>query len=233
MSKTTSSAPAPAKGFDANKYVKKGLDADTVGKLKEVFDAFDYDGSGSVSTEELVNTIRALNLEAQAGQILAIVNNSGHQGDIDFPAFLDADTVGKLKEVFDAFDYDGSGSVSTEELVNTIRALNLEAQAGQILAIVNNSGHQGDIDFPAFLEIFGFGGDSNSETTLQTVFEAFDTTNSGFFGPEEFEKVAASVGEHFSSAEVDQMIDFADKDRDGAISYEEFVSVVTKVYPKV
>ena len=73
MSKATS---APAKGFDANKYVKKGLDADTVGKLKEVFDVFDYDGSGNVSTEELINTIRALNLEAQAGQILAIVNNA-------------------------------------------------------------------------------------------------------------------------------------------------------------
>jgi Ca2+-binding EF-hand superfamily protein len=169
MSKTTS-APAPAKGFDANKYVKKGLDADTVGKLKEVFDVFDYDGSGNVSAEELVNTIRALNLEAQAGQILAIVNNSGHTGEIDFAAFL---------------------------------------------------------------EIFGFGGDNSSETTLQSIFEAFDTTNSGAFGPEEFEKVAASVGEHFSSAEVDQMIDFADKDRDGAISFDEFVAVVTKVYPKV
>lgn len=133
---------------------------------------------------------------------------------------LDADTVGKLKEVFDVFDYDGSGNVSTEELVNTIRALNLESQAGQILAIVNNSGHSGDIDFAAFLDIFGFGGDSTSETTLQTVFEAFDTHGSGSFGPEEFEKVAASVGEHFSSAEVDQMIDYADKDRDGAISFE-------------
>jgi Ca2+-binding EF-hand superfamily protein len=29
------------------------------------------------------------------------------------------------------------------------------------------------------------------------------------------------------------MIDFADKDRDGVISFEEFVNVVTKVYPKV
>ena len=146
---------------------------------------------------------------------------------------LDAETVTKLKEVFDVFDYDGSGNVSTEELVNTIRALNLEAQAAQILAIVNNAGHQGDIDFAAFLDIFGFGGDSSSETTLQTVFEAFDTAGHGSFGPEEFEKVAASVGEHFSSSEVDQMIDYADKDRDGFISFEEFVNVVTKVYPKV
>lgn len=146
---------------------------------------------------------------------------------------LDADTVGKLKEVFDVFDYDGSGNVSTEELVNTIRALNLEAQASQVLAIVNNSGHVGDIDFSAFLDIFGFGGDSNSEATLQTVFEAFDSTGQGAFGPEEFEKLAASVGEHFSSAEVDQMIDFADKDRDGLINFEEFTNIVTKVYPKV
>lgn len=163
-------APAPAKGFDASKYVKKGLDAETVTKLKEVFDVFDYDGSGNVSTEELVNTIRALNMEAQAGQILAIVNSAGHTGDIDFAAFLG---------------------------------------------------------------IFGFGSDSTSESSIQSIFEAFDLSGTGSFGPEEFEKVAASVGEHFSSAEVDQMIDFADKDRDGVISFEEFVNVVTKVYPKV
>jgi Ca2+-binding EF-hand superfamily protein len=146
---------------------------------------------------------------------------------------LNEETVHKLKEVFDVFDYDGSGNVSTEELINTIRALNLEAQAGQILAIVNNAGHSGDIDFSAFLDIFGFGSEDTSETSLQTVFEAFDTSKSGAFGPEEFEKVAASVGEHFSSAEVDQIIQYADKDRDGVINFDEFVNIVTKVYPKV
>jgi Ca2+-binding EF-hand superfamily protein len=29
------------------------------------------------------------------------------------------------------------------------------------------------------------------------------------------------------------MIDYADKDRDGGISFEEFVATVTKEYPKV
>ena len=29
------------------------------------------------------------------------------------------------------------------------------------------------------------------------------------------------------------MIDYADKDRDGGISYEEFVATVTRQYPKV
>ncbi len=146
---------------------------------------------------------------------------------------LNAESVAKLKEVFDVFDYDGSGNISVDELVNTIKALKLESQAGQILAIVNAAGVSGEFDFGTFIDIFGFGGDSSNEATLQTVFEAFDTTGSGAFGPEEFEKVAASVGEQFNPAEVDQMIDFADKDRDGVINYEEFVNVVTKTYPKV
>lgn len=146
---------------------------------------------------------------------------------------LTADTVTKLKEVFDVFDYDGSGQISIDELVNTIKALNLDSQAEQILSIVNAAGVTGDFDFGTFLDIFGFGSDTTNEGTLQTVFEAFDTTGSGAFGPEEFEKVAASVGENLSSAEVDQMIEYADKDRDGVINFQEFCDVVTKVYPKI
>lgn len=34
-------------------------------------------------------------------------------------------------------------------------------------------------------------------------------------------------------AEIQQMIDYADKDRDGRISFEEFVEVITKEYPQV
>jgi Ca2+-binding EF-hand superfamily protein len=51
-----------SKAFDPKKFVKAGLDEETVTRLKEVFDVFDYDGSGAVSTDELVNTITALNL---------------------------------------------------------------------------------------------------------------------------------------------------------------------------
>jgi calmodulin len=156
----------------------------------------------------------------------------GFDGSKYVKAGLDAETVGRLKEVFDVFDYDGSGAVSTDELINTITALNLQSQAQQVLTIVSNSGHSGDIDFGAFLEIFGFGSEGG-EATLQSVFAAFDYTNSGSFGAEEFEKVAATVGDNFSAAEVDQIIEYADKDRDGAINYEEFVSVVTQVYPKI
>jgi len=83
---------------------------------------------------------------------------------------LTADTVTKLKEVFDVFDYDGSGNISIDELVNTVKALNLESQASQVIGIVNAAGVSGEFDFGTFVDIFGFGGDSTNEATLQTVF---------------------------------------------------------------
>ncbi len=146
---------------------------------------------------------------------------------------LTEENVIKLKECFDIFDYDGSGNVSGEELINTIKALGIESQGQQIISIVNASGDSENMDFGLFLDIFGFSAEGNSESSIGQLYEAFDINKQGFFGPEEFEKVAASVGENFSAAEIDQMIDYADKDRDGGINYDEFVNVVTKEYPKV
>jgi hypothetical protein len=50
------------------------------------------------------------------------------------------------------------------------------------------------MDFGVFLGIFGFNGDSQSESSLQSVFEEFDKGGHGAFGPAEFEKAAAGVG---------------------------------------
>jgi Ca2+-binding EF-hand superfamily protein len=68
------------------------------------------------------------------------------------------------------FDYDHSGNVSTEELINTIRALNMESQVAEILAVISGSGHTGNIDFTAFLEIFSVNGDGNLENCFTSIF---------------------------------------------------------------
>ena len=48
--------------FDPNVYATKNLPVDDVVKLKECFDIFDYDKGGTVSPEELINSIHALGL---------------------------------------------------------------------------------------------------------------------------------------------------------------------------
>lgn len=89
------------------------------------------------------------------------------------------------------------------------------------------------MDFQTFLKIFGFGGDNQSESNLQQLFEIFDKNKVGSFGPDEFEQICESVGERFSRAEIEQMIEYADKDKDNRINFEEFREVVTKEYPPV
>jgi Ca2+-binding EF-hand superfamily protein len=41
------------------------------------------------------------------------------------------------------------------------------------------------------------------------------------------------VGERFTLDEIKQMIQFADKDNDKKINYEEFVDIVKKEYPTI
>lgn len=62
--------------------------------------------------------------------------------------------------------------------------MGIENQAQQILSIVQASSHAEDMDFGAFLDIFGFSGDGNSEASLGQLFEYFDINKQGAFGPE-------------------------------------------------
>jgi Ca2+-binding EF-hand superfamily protein len=99
---------------------------------------------------------------------------------------LPAEDVAKLKECFDIFDYDKSGNVSAEELATAIKALGLEKEASKILHIVSMQSSETEMDFETFLQIFGFNGDSQSESNLQSLFEIFDKNGVGSFGVEEF-----------------------------------------------
>ncbi len=145
---------------------------------------------------------------------------------------MNAETIGKLKEVFDLFDADHSGQISIPEIVDTIKALDLESDAKNIIHIVQASTTADELDFETFIQIFGQP-ETQTEASLHELYEVFDPNGTNCFGPEDFERVCDSVGERFTPQEVDQMIDYADKDRDGGINYEEFVATVTRQYPKV
>lgn len=99
---------------------------------------------------------------------------------------MPSDDVIKLKECFDIFDYSKNGTVSAEELATAITALGLENEAGKILQIVNSQSGETEMDFEAFLKIFGFQGESQGESNLQSLFEIFDKNGVGSFGVEEF-----------------------------------------------
>ena len=110
---------------------------------------------------------------------------------------MDLEQVKKLKEIFDVFDADNSGQISIPEIVDTIKALDLEKDAKNIISMVEASTTAEQLDFPAFIEIFGQS-DNQSEASLKQLYDVFDATGSGCFGAEDFEKVCESVGEKFT-----------------------------------
>jgi centrin-1 len=50
-------------GFDPAKYAKTGIPVATISKMKDCFDLFDRDGSGSMSPDELISGLMALGIE--------------------------------------------------------------------------------------------------------------------------------------------------------------------------
>uniref|UniRef100_A0A7S1GAP5 Calmodulin n=1 Tax=Bicosoecida sp. CB-2014 TaxID=1486930 RepID=A0A7S1GAP5_9STRA len=94
--------------------------------FKEIFHLFDFSGEGRIDSKELGTMLRALGqspTEAEVQDIIAEVDVDG-TGKLDFEEFLamvagrlkDTDIVGEVEASFDAFDVDGDGKVSAEDL---------------------------------------------------------------------------------------------------------------------
>merc|ERR1711924_162488 len=74
---------------------KHGLTEDQVAEIKEAFDLFDTDGSGSIDTNELKVAMKALGMDAKSDEIRKLINDIDSDGDgtIDFDEFLAMMTV--------------------------------------------------------------------------------------------------------------------------------------------
>merc|ERR1711970_455838 len=81
------------KSFNCKKkttMAKHGLTEDQVAEIKEAFDLFDTDGSGSIDTNELKVAMKALGMDAKSDEIRKLINDIDSDGDgtIDFDEFL-------------------------------------------------------------------------------------------------------------------------------------------------
>ena len=86
----------------------------------------------------------------------------------------------------------------------------------------------GTIEFNEFLDVMS----SNLEETdleqdLRLAFKLFDEDDNGLISESELRKVLSSLQMNYSDAEIERMVNEADLDGDGSISYNEFVLLVT------
>jgi len=136
----------------------------------------------------------------------------------------------ELREAFDLFDTDGSGTIDTKELQVALRALGFDSKKEKVrkmIADIDLDG-SGTIDFEEFVEMMtGKMGDRDSPEEIKRVFKLFDDDETGKISFRNLKRVARELGENMTDEELQEMINKADLDGDGEVNEEEFMRIMT------
>lgn len=135
----------------------------------------------------------------------------------------------EIKEAFELFDTDRSGSIDYHELKVAMRALGFDMKKQELVKIIEQydqeeSGRISFVDFQDIMtqQIF----DRDPEEEIFKAFALFDDDNTGKINLKNLRRVARELGETLGDEELQAMIDEFDKDGDGEINEEEFVSLM-------
>jgi len=137
----------------------------------------------------------------------------------------------EFKEAFDEFDKDGSGSISTKELLGVMRSMGQNPTEDEVLELVMevDTDGNGTIDFHEFLEMMKRkSAETNYMEDLKEAFRMFDKNNDGFIDLYELRKVTVLIGAAMSNKELNDFMKEADKDGNGKIDYIEFANMMMK-----
>merc|ERR1711985_210987 len=134
----------------------------------------------------------------------------------------------EIKEAFDLFDTDGSGSIDSKELKVAMRALGFEPKKEEIQKMVSDVDDDGSgtIEYEEFLKMMThkiLNRDPKDE--ILKAFRLFDDDETGKISFKNPKREAKELGERMTDEELQEMIDEADRDGDGEVNEEEFLNM--------
>jgi len=147
---------------------------------------------------------------------------------------LDDEQMEELREAFNLFDTDGSGTIDVRELKAAMRALGFTAKKAEIRQMLDDHGvrieeNGGAIEFAEFCEMLTEkmnGRDEREE--IMKIFALFDEEETGKITFRNLKRVAQELGEDLTDDELREMIEEADRTGEGAINHEDFYRVMKK-----
>uniref|UniRef100_A0A8D0CG98 Calglandulin n=1 Tax=Salvator merianae TaxID=96440 RepID=A0A8D0CG98_SALMN len=137
----------------------------------------------------------------------------------------------EIREAFDLFDTDGSGSIDIKELKVAMRALGFEPKKEEIRKMIADIGKDGcnTIDFEDFLTMMSQKmSEKDSQEEILKAFRLFDDDGTGKISFKNLKRVSKELGENLTDEELQEMIDEADRDGDGEINEQEFLRIMKK-----
>eukprot|EP00092_Neocalanus_flemingeri_P045719 GFUD01051231.1.p1 GENE.GFUD01051231.1~~GFUD01051231.1.p1 ORF type:complete len:146 (+),score=68.28 GFUD01051231.1:51-488(+) len=135
----------------------------------------------------------------------------------------------EFKEAFDEFDTDGSGAISSKELLGVMRAMGQNPTEDELLNLVMEVDMDGNgtIEFDEFLDMMKKkASEVDEEAELREAFKIFDRDKDGFISMKELKKVTSMLGTVLTKEEIDEFMAEADVDGNGKLDYDEFVKML-------
>ena len=142
---------------------------------------------------------------------------------------LTEDDVMDIKEAFDLFDTNHSGTIETNELKKALEYLGIDAKNQTLQNMMNDIDRieSGTIDFDKFIEmIIAKLSDKDTPEDLRKIFDYFiwdDTADK--IELKHLKRVSEEIGVNMSDNELFEMIVRADTDKDGKVSFDEFTKI--------
>lgn len=142
---------------------------------------------------------------------------------------LNEETISEYKATFDLFDKDRDGRITPQELAEMIQKLGQKVNELEVVEMIQevDLDGNGSVDFKEFLGLMVRKmKDTEIDDELLETFKVFDVDGNGFITADELRKIILTIGDDVSTDDVEDMIREADKDADGKISFEDFVSLM-------
>ncbi|CAF1147291.1 unnamed protein product [Adineta steineri] len=135
----------------------------------------------------------------------------------------------ELRDAFDMFDRDQSGSISSSELKQLLIALNFKPTENLLRKVMRemDADGNGTIEFDEFVKVMGsVYARKLTDDEMQRAFKCFDKDDSGFITIEELRDVLRQLNQNTTEKQLKDMVNQLDEDHDGKISYDEFVHML-------
>jgi len=143
----------------------------------------------------------------------------------------------QVHKTFDAFDTDGSGDISYDELKSLLARMGISSSPesfGRITAALDEDGN-GFITRDEFVNWYTsmIGSSMSLDTLARQMFDAFDVDNSGEVTLGEFkERLDMLSGNGFTLDEIGAIVNELDVDRSGTVDFEEFLAFLARHMPE-
>jgi len=145
--------------------------------------------------------------------------------------FNDVETKRILRR-FQKLDSDGRGLLKLDDFLS-VPELSLNPLLERVFRVLDTNGDE-RLEFAEFLAgISKFAQKGDLEAKLKFVFQIYDIDGDGFISnPELFHVLKIMVGKNLTEAQLQQIVDKtileADLDRDGKLSFQEFLKIVNE-----